>query len=1052
VLNLTLNSKGGVMYLKRILTAFFLLAILCVLVPPSFAQEQFGSIAGIVKDPSNAVLPSVNVTVRNKDTNRTRSTQTRGDGTFTLPDVEPGRYSILFEKTGFTRAEVPDAQVVVGRTTTVDLALQIGTVQETIEVSEAALAIDTSATMVSHNVTIAELNTLPKTRDFTGVAVFSPSVNTGYVDGGYQINGASGAENSYYIDGVSTNSMIDGSARQSATFDYIQEVQVKTTGLDAEYGGALGGVVSAITRSGGNDFHGDLHFYYYGNKLNTVQSERLQIEPNTRSTFTYFQDKKMKSDNYEIGGALGGPIIKDKLFFYTAASPRWAVQKRDMHFVDGDGTMKRDASQINWFNKVSFQPVERLRMNFTWLYTPQTLTGSIYALDGYAPDTSTNFIADARKSATLGYFQPEQSYTGQVDYTPTNSSVISVRGGRYFLNYMDTGVQEKGEYWWIYTPADPAVPPDLQLPGGYTTPAGAQVLHDKTTRTYVQADFSQFVHFAGSHNFKLGIGTAKNVNNVDNSWYGPNGRVALYWNYLDDQGNYTPNICTVCGQTTLTGTYGYYAVHDGATRGTAGSSINHIYVQDSWKVLNRLTINAGVRFEKEVIPSFRPDVKKYAFEFGYTDKIAPRIGASFDLFGNGKVKISGGWGRFYDWTKYDLPRGTFGGDTWHVFYRTLDTLDVFSLNLSNMPGTNLWPGEFRDRRVPGFDRLDPGVKPMSSDSLHAGVEWEVKKSMVFTGRYVRNKLNRTIEDMGQLDAQGNEVYNYGNPGEGRNTLALSGGAACPIEVDGSCFVPMPKAKRVYDAMELSLSKRFGGGYLFNASYVYSRLWGNYSGLQSTDEIRPATLGYAFGGNQAFFSQTYRPGGNANRYFDLDEAVYDAHGNNGLYGVLPTDRPHVFKFYGSKLFKFGTEIGGFFRVMSGTPMTTQVNTSNGIPMYVEGRGDMGRTPVFSQTDLLAAHEFKVGKGEVKKLRFEFNIINLFNQKTNVYTMDRYNQEELVDSVGLNLGCGKGGACVDLTQGFDWRALVNQFGGLDPRYGHAAAFNPGFQGRILVKFIF
>jgi len=103
-----------------------------------------------------------------------------------------------------------------------------------------------------------------------------------------------------------------------------------------------------------------------------------------------------------------------------------------------------------------------------------------------------------------------------------------------------------------------------------------------------------------------------------------------------------------------------------------------------------------------------------------------------------------------------------------------------------------------------------------------------------------------------------------------------------------------------------------GGYLFNASYVYSRLWGNYSGLQSTDEIRPATLGYAFGGNQAFFAQTYRPGGNANRYFDLDEAVFDAHGHDGLFGRLPTDRPHVFKFYGSKTLKFGTEIGGFFR--------------------------------------------------------------------------------------------------------------------------------------------
>ena len=123
----------------------------------------------------------------------------------------------MFEKTGFTRSEAPNILVVVGQATTVDVGLQVGAVQEMVEVSAAALAIDTSSTMISHNVTIEELNTLPKARDFTGVAVFSPSVNTGYVDGGFQINGSSGAENSYYIDGVSTNSMIDGSARRDGT-------------------------------------------------------------------------------------------------------------------------------------------------------------------------------------------------------------------------------------------------------------------------------------------------------------------------------------------------------------------------------------------------------------------------------------------------------------------------------------------------------------------------------------------------------------------------------------------------------------------------------------------------------------------------------------------------------------------------------------------------------------------------------------------------------------------------------------------------------------------
>jgi len=338
--------------------------------------------------------------------------------------------------------------------------------------------------------------------------------------------------------------------------------------------------------------------------------------------------------------------------------------------------------------------------------------------------------------------------------------------------------------------------------------------------------------------------------------------------------------------------------------------------------------------------------------------------------------------------------------------------------------------------------------------MNAGIEWEVAKNVVFAGRYVRNKLNRTIEDMGALDANGDEVYRYGNPGEGANTVVPASGGTCVIQVGTACGVPMPKAKRTYDAMELSLSKRFGQGWSGNISYVYSRLYGNYSGLQSSDEIRPTTLGGGFAGNQQAGANIFRSGGNANRYFDLDEALYDASGKLGLEGRLPTDRPHVLKFYGSKAFRFGTDIGGFFRVSSGTPVTTQVITTNSIPFYVNGRGDMGRTPVLSQTDLVIGHNFKVGEG--KSLRFEMNMINVFNQKTETFTMDRYINEDHETSTGMDLHA------VDLAAGFDWQALLaaqaaarpvgSNYVDLDPRYGMGAEFNTGFEGRFMIKYTF
>lgn len=992
-------------------------------------QERFGNISGTATDATGAVLPDVAVTITNRATNRTYNTRTGNNGTYQAQDLEPGRYSVRFEKAGFARYEVADALLLVGRTVKVDAQMQVGTVEVTVQVTETAPLIDPTSTLVANNITAEEFNSLPKARSFQGLAVFSTSVNTGELEGGYQINGASAAENNYYIDGVSTNSLIDGRARQNAVMEYLQEVQVKTAGLEAEYGGALGGVVSAITKSGGNDFHGEAHYYYFGNRISAGPPKRLTLDPVDEQTVVYVQDDKQGRDYNEFGGSLGGPFIKKKLWFFTSFSPRWQRSNYDYLFSNGTepGSMKRKAHQMNWFNKLSFDPVSRIRANFTWLYTPQYLTGSLYAYDGISPNVSTRSLKAARDSASRGYNQPEQSYTGNLDFTLGNTSLLSVKGGRYYLNYKEVGVPFLKSYWWQASSVGlPGVPADLQQPYNYATASAAQVVHDITTRSYVQADFSQFLRFLGSHNLKAGIGTQKNVNNVNDAWVGPEGRVQLYWNLSVASGD--------------RGTYGYYIVDDAATRGSTGASITHMYFQDSWRVHPRLTLNVGLRTEKETIPSFRRDVREYAFQFGFGDKIAPRFGASFDVFGDGKMKISGAWGRFYDWTKFDLARGTFGGDLWHQHYRSLDTVDVYSISLNNMPGRNLWSGPYRDRRLPGFQYLDPDMKPMSADVMNVGFEYEVRQQMVFAGRYVRNHLNRTIEDMGALDANGNEVYRYGNPGEGTNTVFPSSGATCTVQVGKACGFEMPKAKRDYDAMELSLTKRFGNGWLGNVSYVYSRLWGNYTGLQSTDEIRPPTLGYGFGPNQVFGAENYRPGGNANRYFDLDEAMWDAHGKVGLFGRLPTDRPHVFKFYGAKHFSFGTEIGGFFRMMSGTPVTTQVVTVNDIPFYVEGRGDWGRTPFFNQTDLMVAHEVRLG--EVKRLRFEFNMDNLFNQKTSMYVFDRYNREEHSDSAGIDL------SDTDLSKGFDWQAMVaatpDGAKARDQRYGKDGIFNPGFQG--------
>lgn len=232
--------------------------------------------------------------------------------------------------------------------------------------------------------------------------------------------------------------------------------------------------------------------------------------------------------------------------------------------------------------------------------------------------------------------------------------------------------------------------------------------------------------------------------------------------------------------------------------------------------------------------------------------------------------------------------------------------------------------------------------------------------------------------------------------------------------------------------------------------MYSRLYGNYTGLANSDEILTPPTGTAQSVAQQQATSIARPGGNTNRVWDLDEVLWDAHGHLNVLGRLPTDRPHVVKIYGSYVFRFGTQIGGLFYGGSGTPLTTAVNTSNQVKVFVNGRGDMDRTPFLSQTDIVLAHEVKLH--ESKTLRFEFTAGNVFNQQTPRHRFTNLNRGDGLPrtSSAINL------RNTDLSSGYDHRALIEASpdgqGAYDPRYGLADLFNPGFTSRIGVRFTF
>jgi hypothetical protein len=1007
---------------------------------PASAQERFGGLSGTVADSSKAPVPGATVVVTNAQTGAIQTTVSGNDGTYRLPNLDPGRYNVSVELQGFQKAEVNDVLVLLGKTFKVDVALQPGTISETVSVQGGAeKQIDLTSVTLSHNVTAEEFDRLPKARSFQGIALTAPGVNSGDIEGGFQVNGASGAENSFTVDGVATNSLIYGSSRQNTVFEYLQEVQVKTGGIDAEYGGALGGVISAVTKSGGNIFSGEAHYYYIGNGLSSGPVRRLVLDPNDLRTVNYFQDQKQANNSNEFGGSIGGPIVKDRLFFFGSISPRLQNRTNDYNFSNGTDPGSQDQDQKQWqaFGKVTYAK-GRYTANASVLATPTRSTGFLPAYNGTGANDITSSKAANLPNADRGFATDQTNIGGNLNVLLGRSAFVSVRGGYFYDNYKDTGVPDTTSYTYQQpTTGVAGVPASLQGPvGTINTPRVQIVDHDTTKQAFVQLDYNHAFNAAGNHLLKGGWGVRRQENDVENAY--PGGYVYLFWGQ--------PFRSSVTGQTG-TGTYGYYQVNDLGTRGDVVAYIQNIYVQDAWTITPRLTVNLGVRTENEKIPTFRPDIAQYAFKFGFGDKIAPRLGASYDVRGDGRMKASFSWGRYYDWTKYEIARGSFGGDIWHQYYRSLDTLDIGSINLNNMPGTDLWGSAtgFRDLRQTFISNTDPNIKPMSQDSLTAGFDYQVMPTTVLGIHYVHNTLNRTIEDMGSI-VDGDSVYVIGNPGEGNNTIT-------PSSYPSTAAFATPKAKRQYDALEISIERRFAKNWFASANYTYSRLYGNYSGTANSDEISTPTTGTSSATAQQQGGSIARPGSNSHTGWDIDEVLWDSHGNLNPLGRLATDRPNVVKLYGAYQFGFGTQVGAFFYGGSGTPLTTQVVGLDQYAPFVEGRGDMGRTPILTRTDLLVSHEIALAAR--KKLRLELNIQNLFNQKTATHAYNFLNKggpaggsTQAADAIDFSQ--------VNLAAGYDYNALILQSGeganAYDPRYGMKDLFNPGLQGQFSVKFIF
>lgn len=296
----------------RSVSLFTILTVLVVLVAGAnlLAQTETGQLTGAVTDPTGAAVPAAKITVRSAGTGLTRAVTTSSDGNYTVANLLPGEYVVTVQAVGFAKAE-RRVGVAVGSRVGQDFKLEVATQSTTVEVSESAEQVNTETQTLSQVVTQNEISELPNlTRnpyEFVALAGNISDAGMGTRGAGFSINGQRESSTNILLDGASNNDEFSGSIGQQVPLDAVQEFSVLTSNFTAEYGRASGGIVNVATKSGGNQFHGTAYEF---NRVSDFSSNSFQNDATgqPKSVFTRNQ----------FGYSFGGPIKRDKLFFFSS--------------------------------------------------------------------------------------------------------------------------------------------------------------------------------------------------------------------------------------------------------------------------------------------------------------------------------------------------------------------------------------------------------------------------------------------------------------------------------------------------------------------------------------------------------------------------------------------------------------------------------------------------------------------------------------------------------------------------------------------------------------
>ena len=728
--------------------------------------------------------------------------------------------------------------------------------------------------------------------------------------------------------------------------NFVEEVQVMTGGYSAEFGRSTGGVFNVITKSGSNAFRGDVFGYISEASWSSDRTGRF-------AKGTTFASDTL--DNQDFGASLGGPVMRDKLWFFGALNP--SNRTTDIGEADplvGDAATEFDQETLNYAAKLTWAATPNHQIVATAFGDPTTQEG--WLLRGLTAPPADE--GAAMRKADVGSTNWNLRYNGIL----THNWLIEANLGQHKRDNTLSPATDTGRN----------VPRQIDetVGGGYNRGGFQRFVDESSSRDAWSLKMSNFFQ---RHELRYGIDVEDNsyIADTREPWY----------RYLGDPTANSRFVNECAGKTCTRMEERLYRVD-----GDGDTSNEAIFLQDQFKVRPNFTLNLGVRWERQEMASARGvalatdpsqiNTGEYDVQDSFTldNNWAPRLGFVWDPKNNGRSKIYAYAGRFYEAIPLDLNIRALNGEDYIISeYQHLPGAPYYWYNPSGNPipsavrngavgavTENGWT-KIRARNLTAatLTPLSADLKAQYQDEYIIGGEYQLGDVWSAGVRFVDRELKRVIEDFGVFtdpsDPQALTGYAIANPGEG---------------ILGE---PYDAPKRYYRAAEFTVQRAFRDNWQFMASYVYSKAQGNYEGL--------------------FMSGYEQLDPNITALYDLPEFLVNS------YGRLRADRPVNFKVHASYRFPFGLTVSEGFYFSSGIPYSAlgpdELNGYGDGTIFLQPRGDAGRTPNFWNLDLHADYALPIFRGTNRGLSLIVDIFNVTNNDETIEVDQDYDYQALED---------------------------------------------------------